>query len=445
MSCAPRLLIPLACALALTPAAAAPASQGDSARRVGGAAVVPGRLIAATGVKHVGFKPGHAATAPSTSSATTPNTSTIPVTVSVTDSKSSKPTTTTKPAETTTTTTTAAPPPSSPSAAANPPAAALRVGIYSDAWGYGNSGVASRQAQEATTGVKWLRENISWASTEATKGTFDWSHWDLVFAGAAQQGLHVLPLLTDSPSWAAASEDALPGDASAYANFVAKAVGRYGPHGSFWVAHPDWAALAPDTFELWNEPYFAPNYNPAQYAQMVKAATTAGRAADSSAKFSLAAETTGRSVNGKWLGWVDALYQAVPDLNNYFDVVVVHPYGKDLTGLTGGDGPNQLRRIELMRSSFVSHGAADKGFWFTEVGYSTCGVVESECVTPAEQASDLQTMFTAVRTTYAAYVRAVFVYRYNDLSATQGVQQDYGLTAVDGSRKPAFAVLQANA
>ncbi len=65
---------------------------------------------------------------------------------------------------------------------------------------------------------------------------------------------------------------------------------------------------------------------------MVKAATTAGRAADSSAKFSIAAETTGRNVNGKWLGWIDALYQAVPDLNTYFDVVVVHPYGKDLDG-----------------------------------------------------------------------------------------------------------------
>jgi hypothetical protein len=316
-------------------------------RRCGSRAQQAGRPAS---VKHVGLKPGDAATKPTTSSAVTPNTSTIPVTVSVTDPKSSKQT---KPATTTTATTTTTPATPPPPAGASPPAAPLRVGIYSDAWGYGDSGVASRQAQEATTGVKWLRENISWASTEATKGTFDWSHWDLVFAGAAQQGLHVLPLLTDSPSWAAASEDALPGDASAYANFVAKAVARYGPHGSFWVAHPDWAALAPDTFELWNEPYFAPNYNPALYAQMIKAATTAGRAADSSAKFSLAAETTGRSVNGKWLGWVDALYEAVPDLNNYFDVVVVHPYGKDLTGLTGGDGPNQLRRIELMRSSFV--------------------------------------------------------------------------------------------
>ena len=34
-----------------------------------------------------------------------------------------------------------------------------------------------------------------------------------------------------------------------------------------------------------------------------------------------------RDSNGNWQWWTDALYQAVPDLNNYFDGVAVHPYG----------------------------------------------------------------------------------------------------------------------
>jgi hypothetical protein len=65
-------------------------------------------------------------------------------------------------------------------------------------------------------------------------------------------------------------------------------------------------------------------------------------------------------------------------------------------------------------------------------------------VTPAEQASHLQSMFTAAKTTYAGYVRAVFVYRYNDLSATRRCRPTTA-RQLQRQPKPAFAVLQANA
>jgi polysaccharide biosynthesis protein PslG len=278
---------------------------------------------------------------------------------------------------------------------------------------------------------------------EPSPGVFNWSHYDIVFGAAGARGLRILPLLTDTPSWAGPSEAAVPTDPTAYADFVAHVVARYGPHGTFWAANPQWAASASDTFELWNEPYYA-DYNPGNYARLVKAATTAGRAADPSAKFLLAAEVYGSGSGASFVSWVDALYAAVPDLNNYFDDVAMHPYGKDVTGLSG-DGENQLRRIEMLRAQFVAHGASDKGFWLTEVGYSTCGTVETQCVTPAQQASEMQTMFTDMKTTYSSFVRAVFVYRYNDLAATASMQNDYGLTTVDGTAKPALAVLQANA
>ena len=39
----------------------------------------------------------------------------------------------------------------------------------------------------------------------------------------------------------------------------------------------------------------------------------------------MAAEMQSAFARGKWRWWVDELYQAVPDLNRYFDGVSVHP------------------------------------------------------------------------------------------------------------------------
>ncbi len=179
---------------------------------------------------------------------------------------------------------------------------------------------------------------------------------------------------------------------------MAAVVKRYGPHGSFWAAHPELANAAVQTFELWNEPYYPQfnngDYNPGRYARLVKAASAAGHAADSSAKFLLAAENTTKLVGGTWVWWVDALYQAVPDLNKYFDGVAVHPYGTDLTNVqfpTPGkayDGDSQIRRLESIRAEFVRHGGSDKPFWITEIGWPTCTNGGSDrCTTPSGQAA----------------------------------------------------------
>ena len=85
-----------------------------------------------------------------------------------------------------------------------------------------------------------------------------------------------------------------------------------------------------------------------------------------------------QDANGNWQWWTDALYQAVPDLNNYFDGVAVHPYGTDTTTLhpeIAGQPYNNydsLQRIQDIHQQFINHGAANKPFWITEIGWSTC-------------------------------------------------------------------------
>ncbi|MGA2924501.1 MAG: hypothetical protein ABSG43_00695 [Solirubrobacteraceae bacterium] len=303
------------------------------------------------------------------------------------------------------------------------------------------------------TGAKWLREGFFWNVIEPSPGTFDFGHYDQFMLLAAKRHVHVLALLYQAPRWAAATPNTIPADPSAYAAYVAAVVARYGPDGTFWDAYPDLRAYGIQTYDLWSEPYYDignnGDYDPGRYARLVKAAATAGRAADPAAKFLMGAEMQGEMVGRNWVWWVNAMYQAVPDLNNYFDGVSVHPYGHDITGLAPAI-PNrpyygylQMRRIELIRKQFVQHGAADKPLWATEVGWPTCTHGSNRCVTDAGQVRSLKTLLRYSRTIWKSFIRAVFIYYYDDTKGSRAdPDNDYGLTYVNNAPKPALPVFR---
>ena len=331
----------------------------------------------------------------------------------------------------------------------------LIVGLNSGASGWGGASTADRLDQIVSqSGTKWLREGLLWSRIEPAPGKFSFSYYDHFVLLAAERGVRILPLLWEPPAWAEPSPIAIPSDPSGYAAYVAAVVNRYGPHGSFWTEHPRLRTFAIKTFELWNEPYYDNgndgNYDPARYARLIKAAGSAGHTADPSARFLIAAENEAQLVGSTWVWWVDALYQAVPDLNNYFDGVAVHPYGDDLSSLsypTPGvayDGYNQLRRLESIRQEFVNHGASDKPLWLTEIGWPTCTSGSIRCTTEAGQAADLTTTFNDARTTWKSYVQAVFVYDYQDnASNSADTENDYGLVYYNGTPKAALNVFKA--
>jgi hypothetical protein len=285
---------------------------------------------------------------------------------------------------------------------------------------------------------------------------FDFSYYDHFMLLAAQRGLHILPLLYETPSWAGPSYNSIPSNSQVFAQYVAAVIRRYGTGGSFWAEHPALAGSAIGTWEIWNEPYLGSgddgDYDPATYAQLVKASAIAGRAVDPNAKFLMAAEMqSGRDAQGNWQWWVDALYQAVPNLNHYFDGVAMHDYGNDvntLNPMVAGqpyDNYGHIMRIENLRQQFVSHNAANKPFWITEAGWSTCTGGDSDCVTDAKQASNLSTLFNDIHNQWSSWVQAAFIYSYGDGSDPSNIQDAYGLTNLDGSPKPADAVFRQQA
>lgn len=325
----------------------------------------------------------------------------------------------------------------------------LVVGLADGAAGFGGVSTAPQMSQMMVgTDANWFRDTIRWSTIEPRRGKFNFSFYDHYMLTAGQHGLHIVAQLENTPKWAGRTPSSIPANPQLYAEFVAAVVARYGVGGSFWRSHPALAGSAITTFELWNEPYFntgnGGQYNPGRYARMVKAASIAGHAVAPSTNFLIEAEMEAH-LNRVWTWWVDAMYKAVPDLNNYFQGVAVHDFGTDVKHLYPivADKPypnfGRLRRMEDLRRQFLRHGAGDKPFWILETGWCTSG---TGCVSQAKQAADLRTLIGYVDGPWKTWVQSVFVYRYKDGPNPHTVQGSYGLIQINGKPKPALKVFR---
>ena len=332
------------------------------------------------------------------------------------------------------------------SRSARPAGGPLRIGVSAQTFGWGND-AGKEQDVAVQTGARWLREEFQWNRIEPSAGNFDWAQADTTVGEAAKRGLSVLPTLMDTPSWNGASITTVPSDPSAYADFVAHVAARYGPTGDFWGMHPELPRTPIEYYELWNEPYLqnfsAGGAAPAKYARLVKAATAAGRAASPQAKFLVQADLTWTNDFNSYHEWIDAMYAAVPDLNNYFDAVAIHPYGSSPDEYTpNGDTRWEVRRLEQIRAKFVGHGAADKHLWITELGWSTAPGCRA-CQSDSQQAAYLTRLATMLRTDYSSYVDAFFLYGWRDEGGDPSNKENwFGIIRRDGSKKPAWDALR---
>ncbi len=264
---------------------------------------------------------------------------------------------------------------------------------------------------------------------------------DNFYLEATRRKIYLLPLVNINPVPVNAA------DRDAYANRFLRLVNRYGPGGTLWHENASVDSLyAPVVWEIMNEPYVGVQggpYNPSGYAQLVKRVSEVVKAVHPKIKLTAAHETTyfnpGNPDDGK--NWLDALYTAVPNLGDYFDLVAVHPYAHDPSP---GD-PNarwNFRRIENIRARLIAKGI-NKDFWITELGNPT-NCTSGSGHTEAEQAEYLQEYVDLCKG--YGYVRAYIHYCYPDFgSSPADCEQHFGVVRYDGSHKPAFDVLRRNA
>lgn len=139
-----------------------------------------------------------------------------------------------------------------------------------------------------------------------------------------------------------------------------------------------------EAYEIWNEPNHGPfnyqianklDYEPADYAELVKAVSAIIREEDENAKIVAGAHLLGGTKDS---GWMEGLFSA--GIGNYIDAFSIHVY-------THGKAPEDemadecYERVEKIMDNYGFGGE----IWLTETGYSTA--TSSNNSTETEQAS----------------------------------------------------------
>jgi hypothetical protein len=182
---------------------------------------------------------------------------------------------------------------------------------------------------------------------------------DRLLTAAARRELSLLPVVEYTPRWAAtrpSNPASPPRSDAAYGAFLTALVRRYGPRGSFWVAHPRLHAMPVRMWQIWNEPHFTSYWTRQPFAQsyvrLLAAAHAAIKAIDPQAKVVL-----GGLADLSW-DYLTQIYQ-VPGARRLFDVVAIHPYTAQPQGV--------ITILDRVRAVMDRFGDAAKPILATEI------------------------------------------------------------------------------
>jgi hypothetical protein len=309
----------------------------------------------------------------------------------------------------------------------------------------------------ADAGISSIRDWFPWAQVERERGEFDWGSTDGVVATNARFGMTTLPFLFGTPDWAAAEDgwECFGGECASYpprtaetrtafGDFAAAAVRRYGPGGTFWDQHEGLPYRPIETWQLWNEPnlssFYRPAVDPTGYGLLVQAGAAGVRSEDPDAVVLLAG-LTGTRTNRKRMstkGFLTELY-TVPDIAASFDGIALHPYNRRARGTI-----DQIKRARKVATDHFDN----VGIWVTEVGWASGGKRRWGLVKSRDgQARILRRAYTRIIAGAEVWgVRAVYWYAWRDTEAGHAVCgwcPWSGLLDREGRRKPAYYELRA--
>lgn len=262
-----------------------------------------------------------------------------------------------------------------PSTAAGPPAQPAPVGeqfgvnvnrLFNDRT-YTVAQIDGQLQALARTGARLARSDALWEAAEPTPPVngvhrYQWAFDDEIAGALAGHGLKWLPIIDYSAPWAQSipgQDHSPPWVPADYAAYAAALAARFGPRGSFWLAHPGLTPEPVQTYEIWNEPdngqFWAPAPDPSRYAELYRQARNAITTVDPNARVIVGGLTMPTT-------FLPAMLGADPQLLGHIDGVAVHPYG----------GPAVvLDKLRADRAALVSLGLAAVPMYVTEFGWTT--------------------------------------------------------------------------
>lgn len=323
-------------------------------------------------------------------------------------------------------------------------AAAAQKGVVPDCmWSVPQADSERTAGLIADVGAQWVAMDLVWYATEPAKGQYEGAILDKLdhcIALARGAGARVIIAVYRAPRWARATDAATdpPVDEQDFADFMTVVAARY--HGK--VA----------AWRIWNEPdhpaFWTQPSDPAHYGRIVKAAHRAIK--------SVSPGTTvvvgGTSHNN--YPYLERVYEAHPDLGNYFDVMATHPYTahgvSPETIVRDSDGRIHHKYFPAyreVRSMMLSYGD-NKPIWLTEFGWATVDQPDPNLggVDEATQADYLTRAYKYLE--QDSYVQVALWYNFRNTFFANDQQawiHQLGLMRTDFSPKLAYAAFKAYA
>jgi hypothetical protein len=187
----------------------------------------------------------------------------------------------------------------------------------------------------------------------------DFGPTDAIVLAAAARRLQLVPVVVQTPHWAAVDPSqraSPPRDPATYAAYLEALVRRYGPGGSLWRENPYVRPQPVRRWQIWNEPnlpvYWSRQPYVRGYVRLLKASARAVRRADPGATVVM-----GGLTNRSWeeLG---KLYKA--GARGSFDAVALHPYT---------DRPAYVLRIVRYVRRVMAQHRDRSSIWLTELSW----------------------------------------------------------------------------
>jgi hypothetical protein len=284
-------------------------------------------------------------------------------------------------------------------------------------------------ADSRAAGAEVARLGIVWAQVEPRPGRFDWTYYDGVYQRLLAHGIRPLPVLLDSPQWAHPS--------------------RLRAGGSFVSWHPDpgfepeWerfaAAVAeryPESvaIEVWNEPnssrFWGAAPDPRRYTELLASAYRGIKRVRPQMPVLLAgmAPRMGKAV--QWDRFLRRAYEL--GAADHSDDLSLHPYATE----DGRQIPQVLDQVRVAEE-LIREQHPGARIWVTELGFPTHPRARN-AVSELRQAELLSTVYRRLR---GKGVRAILIHRVREVETGNPTEDSYGVTRIDGERKPGFCAL----
>ncbi|MEB4210077.1 cellulase family glycosylhydrolase [Mycobacterium sp. 94-17] len=301
------------------------------------------------------------------------------------------------------------------------------------------------------TGARWIRFDMPWIDIQPTSAQrYVWGPFDRIIAQAQRRKIGVLPIISYTPPWArtagCSSMFCAPRDPAEFAAFAGAAAKRYSPRGAHY-------------WEVWNEPnyshFWQPSPDPAAYTRLLKAASATIRQADPHAFVVMGGLGTAETGVAGNISISDFLSAPAESPLRLVDALAVHPYTYPNPASRGPWADPSLpddSGLPYLRRVLAKAGTPHLPIWITEYGAPTGGAgpawggsddslaAEPDHVTEVQQAVLAKDAIATARS--EPMIGSLFWYTYRDVaSPADSVESHFGITRVDGSKKPVFAAL----